>query len=363
VSSDQSDSPAAGFKTVGLLPWLPLQEPLAFGGVRFEPLSAVAPRLPTSEKESVRLVGATFGRDADPGICWPETDGDVPTFAEPDVTAIHDRVRLLTVAAISGNEYFTIDTPANAAHFEVVFQRFTPGAESFAIEHRRRDGQTLSGGHRYRETRFHRPQATFGRTRIRWDRDLLDALKTCLGGNDSLSMRIRQSSVAFAAANRLDDFSSFEAEVVWAATALEQLLRREEKSYFSTLVTDILASPHTTPGGERMLRRWSRELYAQRSEVHGKPAKTDHWSHGWHAMLATMAYGVCVKQLLAGAGRLELNRDDEVEAMAFPWRVAWLRQHRLPPVGDVGAAWHRARDRASWRYAHLGFMAMLREQA
>jgi hypothetical protein len=79
-----------------------------------------------------------------------------------------------------------------------------------------------------------------------------------------------------------------------------------------------------------MLRRWARELYAKRSEVHGSPARTDSWSHGWHAMLATVAYGICVKQLLAGAGRYTLSRDDRLEVAAFPWRVTKLRSARLP---------------------------------
>lgn len=167
MSRDESSSQTVAFRTVTLLPWLPLQGPVSFGSLRFEPLSAVASRLQEYERENVRLVGGTFGPDVDPAICWPEKDGDVPKFSEPDATAVHDRVRLLAVAAIEANEYFTITTPANAAHFEVVFQRFTPTAEYFAIERRRRDGRSLSGGHAYREVRFHRPQATFGSTDIR----------------------------------------------------------------------------------------------------------------------------------------------------------------------------------------------------
>ncbi len=113
-----------------------------------------------------------------------------------------------------------------------------------------------------------------------------------------------------------------------------------------------------------MLCRWARELYDKRSEVHGRPAKTDDWSHGWRAMLATVAYGICVKQLLAGADRYTLSRDDEVEAMAFPWRVAWLREARLPPApADAGSPWRQARMKASRRNAHLAFMAMLRERS
>lgn len=350
-----------GMRTMTLLPWLELPAPLSFAGLRLEPLSSVAARLSTSDRTTAHLVGGTFGPDADPAICWPEHDGETPGFAEPDTAWVHERLRLLAVAAIGGNRYFSLDTPANAAHFEVVFQRFTPGAETFAIERRRRDGSTLSGGHAYRSTRFHRPQATFGRLRLQWEGGVLDGLATCVDADDSLSRRVCRSSVAFMAANRLDDYSSFEAEVVWAATALEQLLRVKKGTYFSSLVLDTLPSSHTTCAGRRMLHRWAQELYAKRSELHGAPARSDAWSHGWHAMLATVAYGLCVKWLLADAGRYHWSGDDEVEAMAFPWRVAWLRESRLPSKSDAGAAWRRAREKAMWRQARLRVMARQRE--
>ena len=344
-----------------LLPWLELPAPLSFAGLRLEPLSSVTGRLSAIDRTTAHLVGGTFGPYADPAICWPEHDGEMPSFAEPDTARVHERLRLLTVAAIGGNRYFSLDTPANAAHFEVVFQRFTPGAETFAIERRRRDGFTLSGGHTYRKTRFHRPQATFGRLRLHWEGSLLNGLATCIDAGDSLSRRVRQSSVAFMAANRLDDDSSFEAEVVWAATALEQLLRVKKGPYFSSLVLDTLPSSHTTSAGRRMLHCWAKELYAKRSELHGAPARSETWSHGWHAMLATVAYGLCVKRLLTDAGRYHWSGDDEVEAMAFPWRVAWLRESRLPSESDAGAAWRRAGEKAMWRQARLRAMAMLGE--
>lgn len=111
-----------------------------------------------------------------------------------------------------------------------------------------------------------------------------------------------------------------------------------------------------------MIRCWARELYAKRSELHGRPAATDHWSHGWHTMLATVAYGICVKRLLAAAGRYKLSRDEEVEVMAFPRRLACLREARLPSTGDAGAMWQQAHEDAAWRHARLGAVAMLREQ-
>ncbi len=108
MSGDETSSQTVAFRTITLLPWLPLQGPISFASLRFEPLSSVAPRLQESERESVRLVGGTFGSDVDATICWLEKDGAVPTLTELDAAAVHDRVGLLAVAAVESNEYFAI---------------------------------------------------------------------------------------------------------------------------------------------------------------------------------------------------------------------------------------------------------------
>ena len=316
----------------------------------------------------MQLIATTFGVDADPVMCWSCEEGRTPVFAEPDVPRTHDLVRLLAVAAIDANEYFQIWTPTNGSHFELVFQRFTPGDEYFAIERRRRDGYNLSSGHRYDETRFHRPQATLGTLRTAYDPRFLDALGSCLDDDDPLCKRIRQSAVAFLAANRLDDFSSSEAEVVWATTALEQLLGVSERkeggitAAFIALLLEALDVPYMSAVTRSMLRAWARELYDKRSELHGQPAKTDVWSSGWHAMLATVAYGLCIKTLMARTGRYSLKHEDRWDALAFPHRVAALRTARLPaPPASAGQRWHGARTRASWRWARHETCALLRQ--
>lgn len=359
----------AGYLTVGLLPWLQLQERVALSDYQFEHLSDVFVRLPEDQRETLRLVADTFGSGADPVVCWPIADGEAPTFTQLDTARVHERVRMLAVAAIADNEYFTWRTPANASHFEVVFQRFTPGARSLAIVSRRRDGESVSGGHDYEDTRFHRPQAALATTMIHWDQALLDALATCVDGADSLSSRVLKSAVAFLAANRLDDFSTFDSEVVWATTALEQLLdvsgrdRKKEPAITKTFVSrlvDVNLAGSATGGGRAMLNHWARELYAKRSELHGSPAGTASWSAGWHALLATIAYGICLKRLLAGDGRYIPNQRDEHELIAFPWRASWLRTSRLPaPPSDLSEPWCEAGRRASWRQTSRAVRARL----
>lgn len=353
---------------IALLPWLQVHEPISFAGFSFEHLSSVAARVPASWRMTVQLIASTFGDEADPVVCWACEEGRTPTFGQPDVSRMHDRVRLLAIAAMSKNQYFQVHTPANSSHFELVIQCFTPGDEYFAIERRRRDGRTLSGGHRYNETRFHRPQATFGKLRIRWDREVLHALEACLREDTALGTRIQQSAVAFVAGNRLDDFSSPEADVVWATTALEQLLGVSARkgvgitAAFIARLSEALTVPYTSPVAGNMIASWAKELYDKRSALHGKPAKTDVWSSGWHAMLATVAYGICIRTLMAKAGRYSLKPEDHWDALAFPFRVAALRTARLPaPPNDAGQRWHESGTRASWRWAHYEMRARLQE--
>jgi hypothetical protein len=79
-------------------------------------------------------------------------------------------------------------------------------------------------------------------------------------------------------------------------------------------------------------------------------------------MLATVAYGLCVKRLLAGAGRYQWTRDDEVEAMGLPVAGGVAAGASLASASDAGAIRRRAQEKAAWRHA-LRAMAMLGQQA
>ena len=158
--------------TVGLLPWLPLNQPASFAGYEFDALSRVDSTLDEDVAVTLTAVASTFTDTfgaTDPILMWPSSEGDRPTFGEPDVESAQTTVRLLAVVALISNDYFShFSQPATATNFTLVFQRFEPGNDFFSIISRRREGQTLSGGHTFSDTRFTRPpsapsSATVGR--------------------------------------------------------------------------------------------------------------------------------------------------------------------------------------------------------
>jgi hypothetical protein len=65
---------------------------------------------------------------------------------------------------------------------------------------------------------------------------------------------------------------------------------------------------------ERLLRRWMREFYAKRSEIHGEEATTERWPYWAHALIGTVLYVALVKHLLADVGRYGLSDRDRNDA-------------------------------------------------
>lgn len=203
-------------------------------------------------------------------------------------------------------------------------------------------------------TRFTQPLAAPASARLNLPPELLEAVGSAARGADVLSIRIRQSSLPFVLANRLDEFSSFEGEVFWIATAIEQLLdvaqRPKRQGITETFVDRLTAAvaPASRGADRRMCEVWARELYGQRSEVHGEPYKDRRWDPGWHAFLGTVAYGLTLRTLLAGEGRYALSEVDEVEFESFPARLARFRARRLVSGEE---AWKLTRERVE--RAHL----------
>lgn len=135
---------------VGILPWLPLARRVRFAGYMLEPVSGLRPRLGQDLASTLDAIASTFAAPSgsvDPVVMWPDTEGDTPTFGDADVDAAQTGARLLAVVAVVSNDYFTFLTPATASNFALVFQSFVPGHPYLSLVTRRRDGQTLSGGH------------------------------------------------------------------------------------------------------------------------------------------------------------------------------------------------------------------------
>jgi hypothetical protein len=165
--------------TVGLLPWLPLSGRVQFAGYTLEPVSELRPRLGRDVSSALEAIASTFVAPSgavDPVIMWPDTEGHTPTFGDPNVDAAQTAARLLAVVAVVSNDYFTVITPATASNFAPVFQSFVPGHPFLSLVMRRRDGQTLSGGHTFEATRFTQPLAASSSARVNLPSELLKAV-------------------------------------------------------------------------------------------------------------------------------------------------------------------------------------------
>lgn len=353
--------------TVVLVPWLPLDEQLTFGPYNFTPLEELATRVQPDTAEMLRAIGQTFVGAAGPNlssVMWPADEGECPTFKPPDLDEYNVAIRLLALGVLIENQFFSYFTPATALNFELVVQRFEPGAESFAIETRRRDGDALSGGHRFDKSRFTRPVAAPSNPRMVFDGPLLTSLAGCLEIEDPLSSRIAQSAVPYLLANRMDGSSSFQSDLFWLATAIEQLLEVSDRTKGATITETFSKrlADHLAATGFRcertMVTTWARELYGRRSDVHGRPHLNQRWDTGWHAFLASHAFGLLVKRMLAADERYVLSDADEIALEAFPHRAGRMRIRRLKSAASV---WGETATAAGWALARQQTTAWLRD--
>ncbi len=330
--------------TAVFLPWLPLDTQLTFGPYNVAPLEQLLPRVHPEVARALEDIGRTFVGFSAPNrasLMWPVDEGECPTFGSPDLDEYNLAVRLLALGVLIENEFFSHRDPATTLNFEVVAQRFTLGCKHFAVEIRRRDGRTLSGSYRFDEARFTRPIVSPSKPRLVFNEPLLRALAGCLTSESSLSSRIAQSAVPFLLANRLDGSSSFQSDLFWLATAIEQLLAVSDRpkgttitKTFSGILADLLAVP-SSPSRQKMVTAWGSELYGRRSEVHGRPHRHQRWDTGWHAFLASHAFGLLVKRLLAADERYVLSDADEIALEAFSLRVGRMRSTRLESADSV----------------------------
>jgi hypothetical protein len=336
---------------VAIVPWLKLDGPITTGGRRIEPAAAVLPRLEYQRRERIGQVCSTFrnydGLQADVSLLWPEPDGDIPALEAQDTAAVTEVLRLLALAVVSSERFFTDRTPINASHFEVVFQSFNLGSDYATLWTRRRDGETLSGGYRLAELRFTRPLQALTTPLPRIDAGYLAAVMSCRTSKNSALRRIVEAADPFRRANLLDPGAALDEDVFWAMTALEQLVVTGRSSKTEKLRRTVSGLAKRGSAAEvAILREWASEAYETRSEVHGKGARTSHWMKWVHALIAVEAFSMFIRRMLIDAGRYTLTDDDELRLYAFPLRVAALRSKRVNGEGGAAEQWDLTIDLA-----------------
>jgi hypothetical protein len=337
-----------------ILPWLSFDGELEMGDVTIAGWNRARRTLPSAVVETADHILSAFrdvrGNAVDASLCWFSERGPTSALDEEDVEILRDYVQLAALAGIASNQYLSHRDQVNATHFARIYQNFLPGAETLALVRRRRDGSITSAGWRIDELRFTAPAAAAQRPSPRFADAFTTALATCVGADDEASTRIRQSLTLFLQGSELDEYETHAQEVVWLASALEQLCgvegRYKDRQIADKLVDALGAT--WTDEGKRAIRRWMTEFYAKRSEIHGGSASTSHWPNWAHALLGTVAYVALVKQLLATEGRYALTDADEDDAAALPHRVGCLRDADEQSQDDFARCW---RSGAVWEGA------------
>lgn len=331
-----------------VLPWLVVGGEVTFGAVKIAAWRAVRDTVPEEVRATADQVMAGFrdirGNQVSPSICWFGDRGPTSALSEEDVETLRDCMQLAALAGLAENRYLTHHDQLNAMHFARIYQNFLPGTETVALVRRRRDGSTTSAGWRLGDLVFTAPPAAAARPRASFNRSFLDALATCVGADDETSTLIRQSLTLFLQGNELDEFETHGQDVVWIASAIEQLSDvsgRNKDTQMSDKVIATLASAWDDTQ-KRLLRRWMRELYAKRSEIHGDEATTEKWPYWVHALLSTVTYVLLVKHLLAAAGRYTLTDSDEETAAALPKRIECLIRADEKGQDEFARCWQQA---------------------
>lgn len=347
-------------QTVCVLPWLPLDERVAMGPIVFDQWSEVRELVEEPARTSAdRLLSNFFdvrGTPIDPAICFYTSRSPTARMSSDEVSFVRTHCLLLTLAGIAENAYMhQAFEPLNATHGERIFMNFEASAGQVRLVRRRREGWGQSPW-RSAGLKSHKPIAAEGRPTAAGEhpgmtlyrQQLVDSLATCVGSHDPISIAIVQSVVPFLRANEMDEYGTPDEDIVWLATALEQLTGlasgREtgrRGSELHIVVSDLFAE-HWTTEQRRLCRRWLTDLRGRRNALHGNPATAERWQPWAHGILATDIYVLAVKVLLARANRYILDSWDLTKIEGFSARIALVEGRGPFDEQTLSEAWHQA---------------------
>lgn len=314
-----------------MLPWLRLDEEVAFGKVKIAPFAMVRPVMEDATGETAAAIAATFsdrrGNPVEPSVCWFADRHPTAPLSEEDVEVLREHIAFGSLAAIAENRYLSHQPQLSAAHFHRIYQNFEPGTDTVALVRRRRDGHVLSAGWRIAEMHETIPPAAEEDAKPRWAQAFLDALAATADADDQPSTLVRQSLPLFLQGSELDEWETHGQEVVWIGSALEQMCDvsgRNKNTQMANAITNALGAAWDVPQ-KRTLNRWMEEFYAKRSEIHGRAAERDAWPYWAHALLGTVTYVLLVKHLLGAEGHYELTDREQDDTAALPHRIECLK--------------------------------------
>jgi hypothetical protein len=273
-------------------------------------------------------------------------------FTDEEVEVARDLVMLACFSALAGREYFNpLGAYCNSDCFTLYLQKFDE-ADSIALSTRRREGRTLSGWS-IDKVAITIPTHVDTVPQVVLDVALLEALLRLRSKGKNNWGRWQNAISCFNSANTDSDTVSYQMEWVLLCSAFEHLLHARPKaidvaSKFSGVMQPFqsVMAKNSTRGpsawsnsGKALRHEWMKEFYRIRGDfAHGRLAtqKPVVWNHLEHLVLATIAFPLVVKNLLAKETMYNLADDDTIATDCFE-KLADTPHFLRPPVGSSGS--------------------------
>jgi hypothetical protein len=329
---------------VHFIPWCPLEQEYEVGEISLVPFDRTA-RNEQFNLPELRRVLSILGSYRDlkgqpTRLLTLVKYRDTPIFADissDDFQIARELVELTCFSAISNRTYLSFGEYCNASNFIFYGQRFALDSEDSgyaAITSRRRDGQR-SDLRSFSNTVFSIPVQASRNEPVAIDEQFLQSLVAFRKTGDSRVWSSWQNAIeCFNLANTDADNISYQVEWTLLCGAFERILEADSKAVdvankFSQVFRPLipLAISQATRKSDRwkapnnpLSFEWMREFYSVRGDfAHGKlrTGQPLAWHPKEHLLLATIAFPLVAKCLLALAGKYSLTRNAQAEINAF----------------------------------------------
>lgn len=329
---------------VYFMPWCPLGKECVVGEIRLVPFDRTAKNEQFDRAELRRVFSILSSYRDLKGQPKRELTlvryQDKPIFSEmssDEFEIARELLELVCFSALSNRTYLSFGEYCNSSNFIFYGQRFSLDSEDSgyaAIISRRRDGQR-SDLRSFSNTVFSIPVQANRADPVAIDEQFLESLIAFRETGDGKNWSRWQNAIeCFNLANTDADNVSYQVEWTLLCGAFERLLEADSKaadvaSKFSHIFRPInpLAVSEATRKSERwrdpnnpLRLEWMREFYSVRGDfAHGKlrTGQPLAWHPKEHLLLATIAFPLVVKYILANAGKYGLTRNDKAEINAF----------------------------------------------
>jgi hypothetical protein len=324
------------------MPWCPIDKPRVVGSITLIPFQRDERIDGLDELAAcrVRTILACYrgleGRPVRTAALVRYEDRDLLTeLTEREMEDTRDWVSLACFSALAKRAYFHPVGPyCNADSFVVYAQRFSDEPTFTSIVSRRREGRTLDA-RPLADTVFSIPVHNSPVKQVLLDEALLTALVSFRAAATAEEWGRWQNAIScFNQANTDNDAVSYQVEWVLLCSACERILGAAPKAKdvakrFASTVTPtvaILASAakrnSSKWGGSTapLRHEWMKEFYGVRGAfAHGKleTKRPLVWTPLEHVVLATIAFPLVARCLLAKSGKYVITDDDQAIIGAF----------------------------------------------